>query len=287
MTTLITGGGSKVGSKLALLLEEAGRAVLFGSRSGRVPEGFDSVHLDWNDPSTFTNPWSSSRTPEISYVYIVAPITDLHHAPKIIPFIDLALEKGVKRFVYLSATIADRNNDSGGLGAIPRYLEDNGLDYLVLRPTWFIDNLESDFREEIVKHGTVTTCIAHGRTPFVAVDEIAKVAFDAIVNLEIPFLRRDPLILGPEFLTYQDVANLLSEVLKKRISVKLISFDEALAVYRDMYEGSGLDEVAEWLVELDKGIENGSEERYGSEPGVVLGKVTMREWVEKNRHLFV
>ena len=54
-----------------------------------------------------------------------------------------------------------------------------------------------------------------------------------------------------------------------------------------MYEGSGLDEVAEWLVELDKGIENGSEERYGSEPGVVLGKVTMREWVEKNRHLFV
>ncbi|KAG2014146.1 hypothetical protein CC2G_010989 [Coprinopsis cinerea AmutBmut pab1-1] len=137
MTTLVTGGGSKVGSHLARLLKDAGREVIFGSRSGRVPAGFPSIQLDWDDPSTFTNPFTSSDLKKpITSVYLMAPITDLHAAPKIIPFVETAKQHGVKRFVYLSATIADRHNDSGGLGELPGYFEDNGFDYVALRPFW-------------------------------------------------------------------------------------------------------------------------------------------------------
>lgn len=70
---------------------------------------------------------------------------DLASSSNIIPFIDVALEAGVRMFVYLSATIADSKQNSGGLGKIPKFLEDTvaqgrykDLDYVILRPTWFI-----------------------------------------------------------------------------------------------------------------------------------------------------
>ena len=144
MGYLITGGASNVGSQVAQYLRQANHPVKFGARSGkRIPEGFEYVLLDWDQPSTFSNPFPPSHG--IKAIYIVSPLTDLTSSSKIIPFIQVALNSGVRKFVYLSGTIADAEHDSGGLGTIPKLLKDTlhqgqytGLDYVVLRPTWFI-----------------------------------------------------------------------------------------------------------------------------------------------------
>ncbi|TFK24521.1 ergot alkaloid A [Coprinopsis marcescibilis] len=288
MTTLITGGASKVGSKVAALLKEAGQPVMFGSHSGRVPAGFESVKLDWDEPSTFPNPFvvAKARGTRIKNVYLMAPLPDIHHAPKIIPFIELAVQSGVARFVYLSATIADREHDSGGLGEIPGYLEDMGLDYVVLRPTWFIDNLETDYRDDIAGNGVITTAVPSGKVPFVWSGDIAKVAFDAFVSEGVPFETRDPLILGPDLLSWNEVAGILSEVLGRRIEHRVVSVEEMTRYYMDLY-GPGQEDVARWLVDLDVGIEAGSQEGLERTPGAVIGKLSLEAWVKKNKHLFV
>ena len=134
MTILITGGTGKTGLKLAHLLSKAGQAVLLTSRKGEVPQPFKGVKFDWLDPSTFTNPFDVD--PAIDRVYIVAPIGVLDAIPHVKPFIDLAVTKGVKRFVVLSGSLVGKGGPN--TGKVHEYLEEIGVDYAVLRPSWFM-----------------------------------------------------------------------------------------------------------------------------------------------------
>lgn len=134
MTTLITGGGSNVGAHLALLLKAAGREAIFASRSGnRIPEGFRNVKLDWKDPSTFEGALNAS--PNIEYIYVVGETGNPSTTKDVIQFIEAAVRKGgIKKFVNLSATNCV---DELGTAQIPRYLKENHISYVILRPTWF------------------------------------------------------------------------------------------------------------------------------------------------------
>ena len=134
MTILITGGTGKTGLKLAHVLNKAGHAVLLTSRKGEVPHPFKGVKFDWLDPSTFTNPFDVD--PTIDRVYVVGPIGVLDTLPRVKPFIDLAVTKGVKRFVVLSGSPVGKGGPVAG--KVHEYLEKIGVDYAVLRPTWFM-----------------------------------------------------------------------------------------------------------------------------------------------------
>ena len=134
MTILITGGTGKTGLKLAHVLNKAGHAVLLTSRKGEVPQPFKGVKFDWLDPSTFTNPFDVD--PAIDRVYVVGPIGVLDTLPHVKPFIDLAVTKGVKRFVVLSGSPVGKGGPVAG--KVHEYLEKIGVDYAVLRPTWFM-----------------------------------------------------------------------------------------------------------------------------------------------------
>ena len=137
MATLITGGGSQTGLQLAALLCEAGRPVIFASRSGsRLPADIPSVRFDWDDPSTFEAPFALGQ--QIDYVYLLVPRA-LNPLPQVRPFIDLVATKGVKRIVLLSGagSILDAGPESFSTGNVHTYLREKGFDYVALRPTWF------------------------------------------------------------------------------------------------------------------------------------------------------
>ncbi|TEB27530.1 NAD(P)-binding protein [Coprinellus micaceus] len=204
MTTLITGGGSATGVALAKLLKAAGHDVLFASRSGqRIPEGFAHVKLDWSDPATFGALFSTGR--DIQYVYLLlAGVWD--PLPQVKPFIDLAVEKGVKRIVLLSASgkETERGPASIGLGQVHTYLHDKGVDYVALRPTWFSENFLRGDVHNIKADSELQSIHPKGRVPFIAVQDIAEAAFDAITNVDaLP--SRETTLIGPELVTYDEV----------------------------------------------------------------------------------
>lgn len=148
MTTLITGGGSLTGLALAHLLQDSGRKVIFTSRSGdRIPSEFGpSIKLDWSDSSTISELWASPVASAIEFVYLLALPQTLGdneagntNLANIKTFIDLAAEKGAKRFIVLSGSNpgSERGPQAQGTGKLHTYLHDKGLDYVTLRPTFF------------------------------------------------------------------------------------------------------------------------------------------------------
>lgn len=133
MTVLLTGGTGKTALQLASLLHAAGVPLILTSRSKEVPAPYQSVKFDWSDESTYATVFDGTG---IDKVYLVAPSGTLDIFSPMKKFIDLAVSKGVKRLVLLSSSIIDENSPI--LGPVHKYLAHLGVDYCVLRPSWFM-----------------------------------------------------------------------------------------------------------------------------------------------------
>lgn len=138
MSFLVTGGRSQTGLVVAKLLKEAGKKVTIGSRTGQVPDGFDSVKLDWADPATLGSPFAAGQT--YQGVYLLQPFGLTDVSENINSFVDIAVAHGVQRFVLLSGSMVDKAGDYG-TARIHKYLEEKNLDHFVLQPTMFIGAL--------------------------------------------------------------------------------------------------------------------------------------------------
>jgi len=136
MTVFIIGGTGRIGLKLAELLRPSGHSVLIASRSGKAPEPFPAVKFDWLDSSTFESPFTVD--PKIDRVLLV--LTRFNALEAVSAFIDLAVSKGVKRFVLVGASSVEKGGPFHG--EVHEYLDKIGVEYTVLRPTWFIGEFD-------------------------------------------------------------------------------------------------------------------------------------------------
>jgi uncharacterized protein YbjT (DUF2867 family) len=95
---LVTGGTGKTGGRLARRLVELGLDVQVASR--RPPAEADMAHVafDWDEPATFAAALAGATR-----VYLVAPPLSTEPERAMLPFIHLALERGVRRFALLSS----------------------------------------------------------------------------------------------------------------------------------------------------------------------------------------
>ncbi|KAG2012262.1 hypothetical protein CC2G_012294 [Coprinopsis cinerea AmutBmut pab1-1] len=281
---LITGGGSQTGTSLAYLLKSSpdiSYNVLFTSRSGnRIPPGFESVKLDWRDPSTFSNPFSNGKT--FNYVFLLPPSDDLEPIKTLKPFIDLAIEHGAKRFLMISGSGADKENNIGGFGMVQRYFEEKGVDYFMLRPTFFMENFKSLYISSILAKDQLETIVPTGKIPFVSVEDIAACAYQAIKNKQNE--KKDAIIIGPDLLSYDEVAHLMTKTFDRKITHHILTKDQLLTKYTT--EMHIPQDVAHWLVELDKAAEAGSEANWHLQENKYVGKVSLRGWLERNKGTF-
>ncbi|TFK19067.1 NmrA family protein [Coprinopsis marcescibilis] len=268
MTTLITGGASKIGVALAKSLQADGRDVLFASRSGRVPDGFKSVKLDWDERSTFENPFGSEKG-QIQSVYLLPPPATPDPSIILNSFIDIAVNKDVKRIVVLFSSVVERKK--------------SGIEYLILRPTWFIDNFITNHGFNIRTKDTFVTAVPTGKVPLVAIQDIATAAYEAIVAEKLP--AKDKVIVGPEAKTYDEWANVLSGVLGRTIIHQKTPRGNLI----DMYKQFGIPAAyAEWLTEIEQRVESGWEHdmlqklEEGEKERLFVGTVTVESWATEN-----
>ncbi|TFK41648.1 hypothetical protein BDQ12DRAFT_710684 [Crucibulum laeve] len=260
MSTLVTGGTGKTGIKLAHLLHDANCPFIIASRAGKAPEPFKEVRLDWLDATTFENPFVTD--PKIDRVYLICPpVYDMLQTMK--PFVDLAVDKGIKRFVLLSASGVGKGDIM--MGKVHEYLVDIGVEYFVLRPTWFMKNFAITFGQSIQNDDQIFSIAGDGRIPFIAAQDIAQAAFNALVANKSP--DDDSYIVGPELYTYDEAltlkcnflsaAELLTDILGRKITHKKKAREEMLHFWDSVGAPKAF---AERLTYVEEQAGEGSEE---------------------------
>ncbi|KAE9408834.1 NAD(P)-binding protein [Gymnopus androsaceus JB14] len=236
---LIIGTG-KVGLPLSQLFHASNIPALSTSRSGNVPSPLTGVAFDWNDPSTFDNAFSHAKgaSDVIQSIFLTPPPSiDMLQAMK--PFIDFAAkEKGVKRFVLLSASLMPLGDL--GHGAVHKFLLESGVEYASIRPSWFFQNFNPP----------------PGFVGFVDARDIAEAAFRAMTEKEP--LNGSYIVFGPELLNYADVAKILSSVTGRPITHRNLQraefkehamrlmpepYAEAMATFEDIVKSGGEERV--------------------------------------------
>ncbi|KAK0475043.1 hypothetical protein EDD18DRAFT_1313306 [Armillaria luteobubalina] len=277
MTILLTAGTGKTAIRIARLLKDANQPVLLTSRKGVVPEPFKGVKFDWLDPSTFENVFTAD--PNIDRIYLVSPAGSIDPLPPMKPFLDLAVKKGVNRFVLLSASALEAGHPA--MGKVHEYLLSLKVDYAVIRPSWFFENFSTLHLPNIKERNTIVTASADGKIGFISADDIADLAVSALT--EEKSHNTDHILTGPELLSYDDVADIFTEVLGRKITHTRITIEQLKKRYIDF----GLPEdYADMLSSLDGLNANGVEEKLFAAAKKLTGKRTLKSFVEANKDIF-
>jgi uncharacterized protein YbjT (DUF2867 family) len=125
-------------------------------------------------------------------------------------FVDLAAKHGVKRLVLLSG----RGEEEAQ--ACERIVQGSGLEWAIVRASWFNQNFSEGAFIDMVLNGAITLPAGDQVEPFVDVDDIADVAVAALTedhhNGEVYE------VTGPRLMTIADVAADLSKATGRQIN---------------------------------------------------------------------
>ena len=225
--TLVLGGTGKTGRRVAERLKAKGHDVRIGSRAA-VPS------FDWDNEKS----WDAALK-GVTAVYITyAPDLAMPGAVDAIQaFVDLAKRRGVKRLVLLSG------RGEAEAQACERIVQNAGLEWTIVRASWFNQNFSEGAFIDMVLGGAITLPAGDQVEPFVDVDDIADVAVAA--------LREDDHngqvyeVTGPRLMTLADVAADLSRAAGREISYINVPHDGFVA----QVASSGAPKDVVWMLD--------------------------------------
>lgn len=276
---LVTGGTGKTGSRVAIQLQEKGYKTRVASRQlNALQSDDDRVRFDWADASTY-----EAALNNVSAIYAVAPENVANTLSAMQPFLDKALNQGVKRIVLLSASSLEEGGPM--MGEVHAYLRQNAPEWAALRPAWFMQNFsELQHLPTIRDEGRIYSATENGRIPFVDADDIARVACVALTRA-VPF-NRDIIITGPESLSYNQAAAIISDSVCRPIEHIQLSETELVARHTSM----GLEQqYAQILSAMDIGIARGLEDRVSNEVVSITGNapISLSDFAARHRELWI
>ncbi|HVV75995.1 MAG TPA: NAD(P)H-binding protein [Mycobacteriales bacterium] len=249
---LVTAATGKTGRRLMANLRALGSPAVGASRRA----GAGLVRFDWTDLGTWDDALNG-----VDSAYLVAPSGVGDPADIMIEFTERAIARGVVRFVLLSASLLD----SGGpaMGQVHHWLAKSGVEWAVLRPSWFMENLsEGPHCLTIRDEHAIYTAAGNGRVPFISTDDVAGAAAVALTTEQAA--NCDFILTGPEALTYQQVAERISTATGQTITHFPLTFEELVA----RHVANGLtDEHAQTLAFMDLAIAGGAEDRVTQDLG--------------------
>lgn len=211
---LITGATGNVGAALAQSLSAQGILTRLGMRTARsvdLPHA-QPVRLDFADPTSF-----APALEGVQRLFLMRPPAIADTKRYLNPLVDAARAAGVQQIVFLSLLGAERNSVVPHY-AVERYLEQSGLGWTFLRPSFFMQNLSTTHRDEIRTQGEIIVPAGNGRTSFIDVRDIAAVAARTLT--EDGHLGQAYALTGDEALSYHDAARLLSAELRRPIAYR-------------------------------------------------------------------
>jgi uncharacterized protein YbjT (DUF2867 family) len=218
---LVTGATGKVGSEIVRQLVAKGVPVRAGVHhpekvNQRGWEGAEVVAFDYSDPAKIT-----AALEGIDKVFLMSPPSgDVYVLEK--AFIDQAKEAGVNHIVKLSASLAGLDENSS-LRKAEKLVEDSGVAYTHLRPSWFAQNFITGLVQDI-RAGELAIPTGDGKVGYIDTRDIAAVAVAAFT--EEGHTGKAYILTGPEAIDHAQAVEFISKATEKTVKYNPISEEQ-------------------------------------------------------------
>lgn len=178
----------------------------------RFGEAVETVRFDFTDPSTFDETFRS-----VKRIFYMRPphITNIQR--DMVPSMDAAKRAGVTHVVFLSL-IGIENAKYVPHYKVEIYLKAINMQTTFLRCSFFMQNLNTTHRREIKERNEIFVPVGKAKTAFIDARDIGAIA--AVTLLEDGHAGRNYDLTGSERLDYWEAANIMSEVLGRKITYR-------------------------------------------------------------------
>jgi uncharacterized protein YbjT (DUF2867 family) len=212
---LVTGASGNVGREVvkALLAKGErvrGTAVNEADAKGIPGEGTEIVFFDFGNPQSYEPAFAG-----VKKMFLMRPpmISDVETYIK--PVIQYATSVGVEQIAFLSL-VGVENKSYVPHYKVEKYLEESGIAYTFLRAGFFMQNLDTTHRLDIIEHNDLFIPAGKAKTAFIDARDIGAVAAHVLTTPGHENKAYE--LTGSEALTYYQVADIFSEVLGRKIS---------------------------------------------------------------------
>lgn len=206
---LIVGASGNVGKWVVENMDN--QEIIAAERNVKkfIDSDIETRKLDFLNPKTYENIFEN-----VDSIFLMRPPAISKVKKYIFPFIDKAIEKGVKRFVFLSL-IGAENNNFVPHKKVEDYLIEKDVDYTFIRPTFFMQNLTGMHLQDINELNEIIAPAGNGKTNFIDAKNIGEII--AKVLKETGHEKKAYSITGPKSYTYHEIADLLTKKLGREI----------------------------------------------------------------------
>lgn len=196
---LVLGGTGKTGRRIVQRLKAKGVETRIGSRAA-------TPAFDWDDASTWDAALEGMKAVYISY----APDLAVPGAKEAVQqFTEAAKRHGVTRLVLLSGRGEEEAEAS------ERIVQESGLDWTIVRTSWFNQNFSEGEFIGMVLSGEITLPAGDVPEPFADADDIADVAVAALTEPGHSGELYE--VTGPRLMTFEEIALELSYATGRQI----------------------------------------------------------------------
>ena len=208
MKILVTGATGTIGSQVARALLDRGAEV---------------VPLDFDEPATLAGAFDG-----IDRLFLLTPFVETF-LPQVEAAVSAAKAAGAKVVVRLSALGADPNADdglAGQHGKAEEIVKGSGLDWVVVRPTFFADNVLT-YQGAQVAQGSFYGASHGGKVAYVSSRDIGE-AVAAILAEPSRHVGQTYTLTGPTAVSDDEVAQLLTAIADRKIAYVDLSGEQLL-----------------------------------------------------------
>jgi uncharacterized protein YbjT (DUF2867 family) len=262
---LVIGGTGKTGSRVAKNLSQSGHEVRIAGRK-------TNPAFDWKNPDTYD---AVLKDIDRAYIVYYPDLAVPGAKDAILTLTDKALKAGLDKVVLLSGK-GEKEAE-----ACEQIVADSGLNYTIVRASWFNQNFSEGAFFDFVLAGNVALPMPEAEIPFVDADDIAEVV--AKVLLDDSYNGETVTVTGPRKMTYKEAVETMTAEIGRKIHYQPISIEE----FKDGMKAAGLPDSYVWLFGylFEEVLGNPDNQEVSHDVQKVLGReaTDFRDYVAKTQ----